>query len=77
MAGSNDSIQPTEITVSAAADRNYRRRQLIAIFWLVAVVLGAFQAWDAGHAMNPDGLYYLDMGDAHLRGDRNMAINGL
>lgn len=70
-----DSAQPTETTVSAEPDRNYSWRRLIAIFWFMAVMLGAFQAWDARHAMNPDGINYLDMGDAYLRGDWNMAIN--
>ncbi|MCK4261032.1 MAG: hypothetical protein KAX49_18800 [Halanaerobiales bacterium] len=51
------------------------KQHLITIFWLVAIVLGAFYAWDARYAMNPDGISYLDMGDAYLRGDWNMAIN--
>jgi len=56
-----------------ALGRNYLH--LKAMFWLVAVVLGALQAWDARHSMNPDGISYLDIGDAYFRGDWNVAIN--
>ncbi|MBN2031171.1 hypothetical protein JW824_13135 [bacterium] len=51
------------------------RKRLILICWIVAIILGAFQAWDTRHYVNPDGLSYLDMGDAYLRGDWDMAIN--
>jgi len=79
MKGSPDSIQPTEITVSVAPDKNYRQWRLVAIFWLLAIVLGAIQALDSSHAMamDPDGIVYLDIGDAYFRGDWNTAINGL
>lgn len=50
-------------------------KRLIAVFWLIAIVLGAFHAWADRHAMTPDGICYLDMGDAYWRGDWNMAIN--
>jgi len=66
----------SEKTWSRAPLRNYRERRLIAIFWVIAVVLGAFLAWDSRHAMNPDGMCYLDMAEAYLRGDWDMAING-
>ena len=52
-----------------------RRTKLMVIFWSMAVVLGALQAWADRYFMNPDGIAYLDMGDAYLRGDWNMAIN--
>ncbi len=51
------------------------RKRIILICWIVAILLGAFQSWDTRHSMNPDGLSYLDMGDAYLRGDWDMAIN--
>jgi hypothetical protein len=59
----------------AAPHRNYRERRLILIFWLIAVILGAFFAWDGRHAMDPDGISYLDMGEAYLGGDWKMAVN--
>ena len=69
------SIGPENSTGLAAPHRNYRHRKLTAIFWVIAVVLGAFLAWDGRHAMNADGMSYLDMAEAYLRGDWNMAIN--
>lgn len=56
-------------------DRDYQLRQLRAIFWLVAIMLGILHTWATRHVMYPDGISYLDMGDAYLRGDWNMAIN--
>lgn len=44
-------------------------------FWIAATVIGAVYAWASRHAMNSDGICYLDMGDAYLRGDWAMAIN--
>ena len=48
---------------------------LITSFCFLAIVLGALQAWETRHSMNPDGISYLDMGDAYLRGDWDMAVN--
>ncbi len=43
--------------------------------WLVlAVLLGSLQAVYFRYSMNPDGIAYLDMGDAYLRGDWTTAI---
>jgi hypothetical protein len=68
-------LQPaTEIFVSTAS-RNYRERRLIALLWLMSIVFGALYTWANRHVMNPDGMSYLDMGDAYLRGDWSMAIN--
>jgi hypothetical protein len=51
------------------------QRPLRVACWLVAIGLGALQAWHTRQAMNPDGVVYLDMGDAYLRGDWPMALN--
>ena len=45
-------------------------------FLILSVVLGAFQAWIGRYSMGPDGVSYLDIGDAYLRGDWKAAING-
>lgn len=45
------------------------------IFWILAILIGAIHAWTTRFAMNSDGISYLDMGDAYLRGDWKMAIN--
>src|SRR5437762_3413860 len=43
--------------------------------WCVALALGATQAWLTRFTMNPDGVSYLDIGDAYWRGDWHNAIN--
>src|SRR6266704_6885585 len=43
--------------------------------WIVALALGAAQAWTTRFTMNPDGISYLDIGDAYWRGDWHNAIN--
>ncbi len=45
-------------------------------FWCTAIALGAADAWATRFTMNPDGISYLDMGDAYLRGNWHTAING-
>lgn len=52
-------------------------RWLPTLFRLLAVGLGAVHTWVAvvQGAMSEDGISYLDMGDAYLRGDWAMAIN--
>src|SRR5437667_2353881 len=52
-----------------------RPRRLRIFFWSLALVLGASQAWATRFTMNPDGMSYLDMGDAYWRGNWHMAIN--
>jgi hypothetical protein len=41
----------------------------------VALVLGAVEAWATRFTMNPDGVSFLDIGDAYWRGDWHNAIN--
>ena len=44
--------------------------------WMVvSFALGLAQAWRSRFNMNHDGVSYLDMGDAYLRGDWHTAIN--
>jgi hypothetical protein len=46
-------------------------------FRLLAVVMGGLHAWAAAvsHSMNPDGINYLDIGDAYFRGDWTTAVS--
>jgi hypothetical protein len=68
---------------SAEADTFNVRSTTSDLTWLrafcraVAVGLGGLHAWVAAtqQSMSEDGISYLDMGDAYLRGDWNMAIN--
>ena len=43
--------------------------------WIVALAVGGAQAWAMRFTMNPDGISYLDIGDAYWRGDWQNAIN--
>jgi hypothetical protein len=43
--------------------------------WVVALALGMAQAWATRFTMNPDGVSYLDIGDAYWRHDWHNAIN--
>lgn len=43
--------------------------------WLIALALGLVEAWTTRFTMFPDGISYLDMGDAFWRGDWHNAIN--
>ena len=51
--------------------RNLRNPWLI-----VSVLLGLIQVWVGRFLMSGDGISYLDMGQAYLRGDWHTAING-
>lgn len=48
-----------------------------AAFWSAATLLGAVQAFANRHAMNSDGVTYLDMGDALFHGDWKAILNAL
>jgi hypothetical protein len=63
------------ILLFAMGDKNLGLKWLRILFWCAAIALGAVDAWAARHTMNPDGISYLDLGDAYLRGDWKMAIN--
>jgi len=72
-------LSPPQTSVSDASrlDKLPRLspRQVRIFFWLLAIALGAAQAWATRFTMNPDGISYLDIGDAYWRGDWHMAIN--
>lgn len=61
------------------ADKVSQRRWLPATLRLTAVALGALHTWAAAtsHSMNADGISYLDIGDAYMRGDWNTAISSV
>lgn len=52
-------------------------RRLSVGFVLIAVLLGAAQAWTSRLAMNPDGIEYLDNATAWWSGDFHNALNSL
>jgi hypothetical protein len=55
-----------------------KRQRLRAGFWLLAVVTGSIHFWAyRRNITDVDGISYLDMGDAYMRGDWGTAVNGL
>jgi hypothetical protein len=44
-------------------------------FCLIAIVLGAAEAWTSRFSMNPDGVQYLDNATAYSSGDFHNALN--
>lgn len=74
MAGTG--LEVTNSTDSRAPEDLQPDRRLLRIScWLVALALGAADAWAARFTMFPDGVAYLDNGDAFWRGDWHNAIN--
>jgi hypothetical protein len=65
--------------ISTVTDGTRQERWVSGFFRLMAITLGALHGWvaAANHSMNPDGISYLDIGDAYMRGDWNMAINSV
>jgi hypothetical protein len=60
----------------AAQFNSLNREKVLKIsLWAVSLILGFFQAWTQRFSMNPDGISYLDLGDAYFRGDWHNAIN--
>src|SRR3982751_2686011 len=46
-----------------------------SVFWCLAILLGAAQTWSVRHSIFSDGIAYLDITSAYLRGDWVDAIN--
>jgi hypothetical protein len=74
--GSTAIVRSSKALVTGEA---FQRRPLRAVFRLLAVALGALHTWAAiiSYSMSEDGISYLDMGDAYLRGDWHMAVNSV
>lgn len=58
---------------SKYAQRNLRF--LRAIVWVITIGSGFLQAWAARFYVSPDGVCYLDIAGAYLRGDWTNAVN--
>jgi hypothetical protein len=68
-------IDKAETTHRAPKSEGSRHLLLRISCWTVALVLGAWQAWSTRWTMYPDGISYLDMGDAFWKGDWHNGIN--
>ena len=51
------------------------QKRPITILWILGITMGIVYAWVTRNFMYPDGVCYLDMGDALFRGDWHSAIN--
>lgn len=73
------SIKFVQRSVSVITDKAFLLRWLPALFWLMAITLGGLHTWAAvtSYSMNADGISYLDIGDAYVRGDWQAAINSV
>src|SRR5690348_12503303 len=68
----NSTVPSTSAFTSGRPPRSLTLR---ASCWVVALTLGAVQSWTSRFTMNPDGISYLDIGDAYWRHDWHNAIN--
>lgn len=59
----------------ASPANSFEYKWLRIILRCVAVGLGIAQTWATRTSMGSDGIQYLDMGDAYIRGDWHMALN--
>src|SRR5216683_8060515 len=69
----HDSRTPT-IRGRTPSFLHWFERDVTAVWVIVAIIVGALHAAYFRYFMNPDGVAYLDMGDAYLRGDWISAI---
>jgi hypothetical protein len=60
---------------STTSGRGWERR-VVVLFWLACVVFGFLQAWASRFTIANDCISFLDEGEACLRGEWKMAING-
>jgi hypothetical protein len=75
MSDSVDCDRSSPADPSAPLVANRLPRRLMAALCLAAIAIGAIHAWMGRFSMNADGVCYLDMGEAWLRGDWPMAVN--
>jgi hypothetical protein len=50
-------------------------RRITIVFCIVAILLGASEAWRSRYSMNADGVQYLDNATAYFNGDFHQALN--
>jgi hypothetical protein len=67
-------LLPGQVSENEARTELWVRRLTIG-FCLIAIVLGAAQAWTSRFSMNPDGVQYLDNATAYSSGDFHRAVN--
>ena len=69
-------MTPTESQTAPREGHDRRIRLLEITLWLIALLLGFFHVWaDHHYLVNADAMSYLDIGEAYLRKDWNVAVN--
>jgi len=74
------SLKPCQSPEATPQDAEVQQRypvRLTLILCTTAIVLGAIHAWVYRNVVMPDGISYLEVGEAYLRGDWKQAVNGL
>ena len=74
-AGASSIAQASSTDKSDGDPKTVSVTRIRAAAWAVALLLGFTQAWRSRHAMNPDGVSYLDIADAYIAADWSAAIN--
>lgn len=71
------SIKLVKNRISDVTHVAFQRRWVMLFFRFMAFTLGGLHTWAAvtSYSMNADGIAYLDIGDAYIRGDWHTAIN--
>src|SRR5271169_5323004 len=73
--GVDPPVHSDSTAVPAISDHAVLTSRVRISAWCLLTLAGLIDAVYSRHAMQSDGISYLDMGDAILRGDWNMAIN--
>ena len=68
------SVREMKVTEAVTATRPLNAR-IRVIGWSVVIMLGFVHAWAHRHAMNPDGVSYLDVADKYIQRDWTWAVN--
>jgi hypothetical protein len=81
---SPDQLKTDAASSAADSARRFHPTRCERLFWLTALLLGFLQAWSRRHVsadglayMGPDGISYLDIGNAYMRGDWYVAVNAM
>ena len=62
--------------VFGSASQAVLLRASVGLLVFLALLIGALDAWVGRHFMNADGVSYIEVAEAYLRGDWHSAING-
>ena len=80
----SDQLKKPEVQYAPDFARRLNSSRYERLWWLTALLLGFLQAWARRHEsadglsyMGPDGISYLDIGDAYMRGDWYVAVNAM